>query len=68
MNKAVLAIGIVAVAIPFYDEVALQVGSAEGQQVLPFIWKGSVANAIPELWLAIGGALLILLAAFVNLG
>lgn len=71
-NKLVLIAGIAAVAIPLYDNVAVPVNAAlsnssSGAQ-LPFIWRGSVASYFSEMWLAILGGLLILLAAFVPLG
>jgi len=64
MRKALLTAGIVAVAIPFYDEVALATGKAAGQQTLPFIWENTFGDSIPEIWSAILGAILILLAIF----
>ena len=72
MNKAILALGIVAVAIPLYDQVALPVNTAisnagSGVQ-LPFVWQGPVTQFVSEAWLAIIGAILILIAAFIPLG
>jgi len=68
MNKVLLALGIAAVAIPLYDEGALFVNETSPNVSLPFIWKGAPAEYVSELWLAIIGALLIIVAAFVNLG
>jgi hypothetical protein len=68
VNKALLVLGIVAVGIPVYDQVAFQIDAKTGTATLPFIWQGSVASVISELWLAIIGAILILIAALVPLG
>ena len=68
MNKALLALGIAAVAVPLYDEGALLVNETSLNISLPFLWKGAPAEYISETWLAIIGAILILIAAFVNLG
>jgi hypothetical protein len=65
MRKALLAAGVVAVAIPLYDETALFLAEQNGgTQALPFVWKGTVAQWFGEIWLAIVGAILILLAVF----
>lgn len=64
MRKVLLAAGIAAVGIPAYDEAALAFNNASPSNSLPFIWQGSLANKFPELWLAILGAILILLAVF----
>lgn len=64
MKQALLGLGILAVAVPAYDEAALYVNNSSASLQLPFIWQGSLANAVPEIWLAIIGALLILLAIF----
>jgi len=67
MRQALLAAGIVAVGIPVYDGIALALGESQGQQVIPILWKGSIADAFSETWLAILGAILILLAVFLPL-
>jgi hypothetical protein len=67
MNKALLALGIAAVAVPLYDEIAFQVNERTAI-TLPFIWKGTIAQSFSELWLALLGAILILVAAFIPLG
>lgn len=64
MKTALLGLGVLAVAIPVYDEAALYVNNSSASLQLPFIWQGSLANALPEIWLAIAGAILILLAIF----
>ena len=66
MRTALLGLGIVAVGIPVYDQIALS-ASESGSATLPYIWQGSLANAVPEMWLAIAGAILILLAIFLPL-
>jgi membrane-bound ClpP family serine protease len=66
-NKALLVLGIAAVAIPFYDEVTFQINERTAI-TLPFIWKGTIAQSFSELWLAILGAILILIAAFIPFG
>ncbi len=68
INKALLVLGIAAVGIAAYDETALLINNSSPSVTLPFIWQGTVAEYVSELWLVIIGAILILIAAFVNLG
>lgn len=64
MRKTLLALGIAAIAIPVYDETALAVNNTSSTLQLPFVWQGTLAQYVSETWLAIIGAILILLAVF----
>jgi len=65
MRQALFGLGIVGVGIPLYDQVALSVNESSSTQSLPFIWQGALANAIPELWIALLGIAFILIAIFI---
>lgn len=67
MRRTLLALGVAAVAIPAYDEAALAFNESSESSSLPFLWQGSLANSFPEIWLAIAGAILILLSIFLPL-
>lgn len=68
MNKALLALGILAVAVPAYEESALAFNNYSTQYSLPSVWPTAVGQYISLSLLAVIGAILILIAAFVNLG
>jgi hypothetical protein len=75
MNKALLALGIALVAVPAYDETVSLINEHSANVTLRHLWGDilwSPATGPPamfsETWLAILGAILILIAAFVSLG
>src|SRR5260370_34636 len=60
MRGVLFVAGIGAIGIGIWDEVALSINNYRGEETLPFIWKGAVAQKISELMLVLIGILVVL--------
>lgn len=56
--------GLAMAGIAVYDQSALLVNGQLGTATLPFIWQGTVAQYVPEIWLAIVGLIFVLIGVF----
>jgi hypothetical protein len=52
------------IALPVYDAAALAYNTKTGQVSLPILYPAALGQYLPEMWVGIIGAVLILLALF----